>query len=304
VITPTSGCDCNGGTSAFRWHHGSVQQVRDALATAIRDRVAGPDGQQRARALLEAEGPRRFAEGRPIRRVHGDPAAFVGGVRALLLQSLHPLAMAGVAQHSDYRHDPWGRLQRTADFLAATTFGTVDQADEAVARVKQVHRRVRGRAADGRPYAANDPHLLLWVHLAEVDSFLAAHQAYGAQRLTPAEADAYVADTAVVARALGAERSPTSVAELRAALAAFRPELGATPEARDVARYLFTAPVPFAARGAYTVLFAAASGLLPWWARWELRLPILPVTDRMLVPIAGQALVRTMRWVLTPAPLG
>jgi len=292
-----------GGTGPICWHAVSVLQVRDALAGVIRDRVAGPEGAERARALIDADGPRWFDDGRPIRQVHGDAAMFVGGVRALLLQSLHPLAMAGVAAHSDYRHDPWGRLQRTADFLAATTFGTVDQAEEAVARVKQVHRRVRGRAADGRPYSANDPHLLLWVHLAEVDSFLASHQAYGDRRLTPAEADAYVADTAVVARALGAEEPPTSVAALRATLAAFRPELRATPEARDVARYLFAAPVPLAARGAYTVLFAAASGLLPWWARWDLRLPILPVTDRTLVPIAGQALVRTMRWVLTPARL-
>jgi uncharacterized protein (DUF2236 family) len=281
-----------------------VQQVRDLLAGAIRERVAGPDGGARARSLLSAEGPRWFADDRPIRRVHGDVATFVGGLRALLLQSLHPLAMAGVAQHSDFRTDPWGRLQRTADFLAATTFGTVDEAEAAVARVKDVHRRVRGRAADGRPYAANDPHLLAWVHIAETDSFLAAHQAYGAQRLTAAEADGYVADAAVVARALGVPDPPTSVRELRAALAAFRPELYAIPEARDTARFLFAAPVPLAARGPYTVLFAAASGLLPWWARWELRLPILPVSDRTLVPVAGQALVRTMRWVLTPSRPG
>ncbi len=266
--------------------------------------MAGPDGPRRARELLEADGPRWFAADRPIRQVHGDAAMFVGGVRALLLQSLHPLAMSGVAQHSDYRTDPWGRLQRTADFLAATTFGTAEQADAAVRRVHDVHRRVRGRAGDGRLYAANDPHLLAWVHLAEIDSFLAAHQAYGARRLTPPEADGYVADTAQVARALGVPRPPTTVEELRAGLAAYRPELRPIPEARDAARFLLVPPVPLLARGPYAVLYAAATSLLPWWARWQLRLPILPVSERTVVPVAGKALVRSMRWALTPEGVG
>jgi uncharacterized protein (DUF2236 family) len=95
---------------------------------------------------------------------------FVGGVRALLLQSLHPLAMAGVAGHSGYRSDPWGRLARTSYFLAVTTFGPADDAQALVDRINEIHLRVRGRAIDGRPYAASDPHLLRWVHLAETDS--------------------------------------------------------------------------------------------------------------------------------------
>jgi uncharacterized protein (DUF2236 family) len=280
-----------------------MQQVREALASVIRDRLAGPDAEERARTFREADGPRWFAEDRPIRRVHGDVATIVGGVRALLLQTLHPLAMTGVARHSGFREDPWGRLQRTGEFLAATTFGTAEQAEEAVARVRRVHRRVRGTAADGRPYDANDPHLLLWVHVAEADSFLAAHQAFGATRLTPAEADGYVADLAVVGRALGVPDPPMSVAELRQALASFRPELRAIPEARATVRFLVAAPVPLAARAPYTALFAAASSLLPWWARWELRLPILPVTDRTLIPVGAQMVVRTMRWVLTPSAL-
>src|SRR5256885_2577846 len=99
---------------------------------------------------------------------------FIGGIRALLLQSLHPLAMAAVAQHSDYKGDPWGRLQRTSYFLAVTTFGRTEDAMAAIARVRAVHARVTGFAADGRPYAASDPHLLTWVHIAEADSFLRA----------------------------------------------------------------------------------------------------------------------------------
>ena len=109
---------------------------------------------------------------------------FVGGIRALLLQSLHPLAMAGVTDHSGFEGDPWGRLQRTSYFLAVTTFGTAADADRMVAAVRSVHERVVGTAPDGRAYAASDPHLLRWVHVAEIDSFLAAHQRYGGNRST------------------------------------------------------------------------------------------------------------------------
>ena len=165
--------------------------------------------------LFDTDEPGWFADDAPIRRVHADASMFVGGLRALLLQSLHPLAMAGVAQHSDYRADPWGRLQRTADFLAATTFGPASQAQRAVDTVHRVHERVTGVAPDGRRYEANDPHLLEWVHIAELDSFLAAHDRYGEHPLIGDDRDRYVADAAVVARALGVIDPPESEAALR-----------------------------------------------------------------------------------------
>src|SRR4051794_10177985 len=108
-----------------------MEPVRAAIATAIRSRVAGPGGRTVLRQIIDADGERWFDADRPIRVVHADTAMFVGGLRALLLQSLHPLAMAGVADHSDFRSDPWGRLQRTAEFLTWTTFGTVEQAERA-----------------------------------------------------------------------------------------------------------------------------------------------------------------------------
>jgi uncharacterized protein (DUF2236 family) len=123
--------------------------ARSWLGEQVRARVVGPDARARRAELLDASEPGWFAGGAPIRRVHADASMFVGGLRALLLQSLHPLAMAGVAQHSDYRQDPWGRLQRTADFLAATTFGPSAQAERAVDRVRRVHRRVEGVTATG-----------------------------------------------------------------------------------------------------------------------------------------------------------
>ena len=115
---------------------------------------------------------------------------FAGGLRALLLQSLHPLAMAAVAEHSDYRGDPWGRLQRTSYFLAVTTFGPASDAQQAVDRVRAVHQHVTGTAPDGRPYRASDPHLLPWVHIAETDSFLRATSATAPSRSTRRDATA------------------------------------------------------------------------------------------------------------------
>src|SRR3954468_10142847 len=177
--------------------------VRDAVGRALFGLVAGPEGADNRARIHGTPGPRWFADDRPIRRVHADASMFVGGLRALLFQSLHPLAMAGVAEHSDYKGDPWGRLQRTSTFLAVTTFGPADDAQRAVDKVRGIHRRVHGTATDGRRYQASDPHLLEWVHIAETDSFLVAHQLYGAKPLDQRGRDRYVADTARVAAALG-----------------------------------------------------------------------------------------------------
>ncbi len=276
----------------------ALDPARHWLAAQIRARVVG-DEPARQIAMIRAPGARWFGPDRAIRTVHADAAMFVGGLRALLLQSLHPLAMAGVAEHSDFRHDPWGRLQRTSEFLAATTFGPVDVAERAIAVVRAVHERVHGVAPDGRPYDANDPHLLLWVHLCEVDSFLRAHQRYGARRLSEAEADEYVADSGEVARRLGVIDPPTTVAEVGAGIAAFRGELRSTRAARDAARFLLVQPpLPLAARAPYAVLAATAVSMLPAWARLPLRVPLLPVSERMLVRPAGAALTGLIRWSL------
>lgn len=226
---------------------------------------------------------------------------FVGGVRALLLQSLHPLAMAGVAAHSGYKGDPWGRLQRTSHFLAVTTFGPADDAEAMVRRIRAVHERVRGTAPDGRPYAASDPHLLRWVHVAEIDSFLSAHQRFGLRPLDAAGRDRYVAETARVAEALGAVDPPRSEAELRARIEEYRPELTGTAAAREAARFiLLTPPLPPLARAPYAAIAAAAVGLLPRWAREHLSLPWLPPLEAVVVGPAGSAVTRTIRWAMAP----
>lgn len=273
--------------------------IRSWLGAQIRERVVGTNSPQRATELFESDEPGWFADDAPIRRVHSDASMFIGGMRALLFQSLHPLAIAGVAEHSDYRHDPWGRLQRTADFMAATTFGPASLAQESVDVVHRVHTRVVGVASDGRPYAANDPHLLGWVHIAELDSFLAAHDRYGEQPLVGAERDRYVADAAVIARALGVADPPETEAGLRARLRGFRGELRGTKEARDAARYLLLQPpLPLAGRAPYGLIAAAAVALMPAWTRLPLRLPWFPVSEAIAVRPAGELVTRTFRWAL------
>ena len=277
--------------------------VRSRLGGLIFERVAGPQGPARRRVIHGAAGERWFAEDRPVRRVHGDSSMFVGGITALLLQSLHPLAMAAVAGHSGYRGDPWGRLQRTSYFLAVTTFGAASDARAAIARVRTIHQRITGTAPDGRPYAASDPHLLTWVHIAEADSFLRAHTHFGARPLDQAGRDGYVADLARIGAELGVPDPPRTEAELTARIAAYRGELAGTAQAREAARFLLlTPPLPAMARPPYAVLAAAAVSLLPGWARRPLLLPRLPVTEAALVRPAGHAMVHAIRWALTPPP--
>jgi uncharacterized protein (DUF2236 family) len=246
-------------------------------------------------------GERWFAEDSAIRQVHGDASMFAGGIRALLLQSLHPLAMAGVMDHSGFEGDPWGRLERTSHFLAVTTFGTAADADAMVSVIRRVHATVEGTAPDGRPYSATDPHLLRWVHVAEIDSFLTAHQRYGARPLDQDGRDAYVADASRVAEALGVLDPPRSEAELRDQLGAYRPELQSTPAARETARFLLLRPpLPLLARAPYSALSAAAVAMLPRWARRKLLLPYLPLTEATVVRGAGEVVTRGIRWAMSP----
>lgn len=276
-----------------------AESARARLATALLGRVAGDDHRDKHERIHFTPGDRWFEPGSAIHRVHGDASMFVGGLRALLLQSLHPQAMAAVAGHSGYRGDPWGRLQRTSTFLAVTTFGTAEDAERVVGHVREVHERVRGKDEDGVPYRASDPHLLGWVHVAEVDSFLRAHQLYGEQPLDAAGCDAYVAQAAVVARKLGGIDPPTDVASLERALAGYRHELRGTRAARDAARFLLVhPPLPIPARMPYGALAGAAVAMLPRWTRRPLGLPYAPPVEATVVRASGHAMVRAIRWAL------
>jgi uncharacterized protein (DUF2236 family) len=204
--------------------------------------------------------------------------------------------MAGVAGHSGYRGDPWGRLQRTSHFLATTTFGTVPDAEAAIERVRAIHERVRGRDDTGAPYAASDPDLLGWVHVAEAFAFLGAYQRYASSPLSASEADRYVEQSAVVARKLGAVDVPTDVAGLLDALEGYRPVLRASDDARDAARFLLLdPPLPWAVRPGYGLIASGGVALLPDWARRELRLPVTrPVAG--LAGVLGLVGTKAVRW--------
>ena len=275
---------------------GPVSAVQRRVGQALRSRVAGADAEVRARRIWGTPGPRWFTPADPIWRVHEDASMFPGGIAALLLQSLHPLAMAGVAGHSGFKGDPWGRLQRTSTFLAVTTYGTIDHAEEAIAAVRAIHERVRGKDHRGRPYRASDPELLRWVHVAESYSFLTAYQRFGAAPLSAADADTYVRQSGTAAALLGATDLPTTVAELHRRLEDYRPRLEVTPAARDAARLLlFDPPLPWVARPGYATLAAGGVAILPDWARRQLRLPSSGSFARG-ARAAGALGTRAVRW--------
>jgi uncharacterized protein (DUF2236 family) len=275
--------------------------IRERLGQALFERVAGPDGPKHRQRIHGTPGPRWFEQGSPITRVHGDASMYVGGIRAVLLQTMQPQAMTAVAEHSGYRGDMWGRLARTSRFIAVTTFGTADHAQQAVDAVRAIHDQVHGTMPDGTPYDANDPHLLLWVHVAEIQSFLLAHRRYGAHRLDQAGYDEYVAQTGEVARRLGVVDPPTTEADLHATVERFRPELRATDHARDAVAYLIREPeLPLTALPPYWVLVAGAIGLMPKWARRPLALPTLPVAHDRVADLLGMAATRTVRWATAP----
>ncbi|MBX9814912.1 MAG: hypothetical protein A4S12_04940 [Proteobacteria bacterium SG_bin5] len=235
-------------------------------------------------------------------RVHGDVTTMmVGGVAALLLQMLHPGALGGVWDHSDFRRDMRGRLRRTARFIAVTTYGSRASALAAIAHVRGIHAKVGGVQPDGTPYRADDPRLLAWVHVAGSLCFLDAWRRFGTP-LSAAEQDAYFADVAPVAEALGAEPVPRTRREAEALLASFRPDLVADHRAREVARIVLAQraeqlrDVPAAA--AQGLIGRAAIDLLPGWARKMHGFTgsgvARPAVDALTLGVAG-----TLRWAFS-----
>jgi uncharacterized protein (DUF2236 family) len=238
-------------------------------------------------------------------RIHADASMLIGGVSAVMLQTLHPLAMAGVTEHSEWRQRPFRRLSRTSSFVTATTYGSTPVAEGIIAIVRAVHTRVVGVAPDGRPYRADDPALLRWIHVAEVSSFLQAHRRYSLLPVTPADQDRYYDEVRVVAEKLGATDLPRSRASVAAYFEGVRPELVAGPQARDTVRYLRQAPFrERSLRVAYQVIIGAAVGLLPEWAREMLGLDHEPLLDLATSRVAANALLGVMRLAGgTPPPV-
>lgn len=202
-------------------------------------------------------------------RVHGDVVTMmVGGVSALLLQMLHPAVLAGVWDHSAFRQDMLGRLRRTARFIAVTGYDSREAAEAAIAKVREVHTRVRGFLPDGTPYAADEPRLLAWVHVTEALCFLDAWIRYAEPRMSLADQDRYFAEFAIIAEKLGADPIPRSRAEAEALVQSMRGELVADARTKEVARLVLAQPAPsLATKPFQTMIFQAAVDLLPAWAR-------------------------------------
>ncbi len=233
-------------------------------------------------------------------RVHGDVTSMmVGGIAALLLQMLHPKALAGVWDHSDFRADMHGRLRNTARFIAVTTFGAREDAEGALARVRRIHDHVSGTLPDGDPYDANDPWLLAFVHLAGSAMFLEGWRRFGEPGMSARDQDQYWLDVAPIARGLGADPVPVTVAEAAALMARFRPELVGNERSREVARTILRQPAAkLRALPVQALLMQSGVDLLPEWARTMHGLRSSGL-GRPALGVATTGLAKTLRWALT-----
>ncbi|MBD59209.1 MAG: hypothetical protein CL808_03690 [Citromicrobium sp.] len=239
-----------------------------------------------------------FAKDSPIRMVHADVTGMmIGGIRGLFLQMLHPAALQGVLDYSNFREDAQGRFHRTAQFISITTFGHRDRAEEAITRVNRIHTKITGTLPDGTPYSATDPRTLAWVHIAEASSFLAAYLRHARPGMPRAEQDEYYRQMAVIGRALHADPMPESVAEAHAIMREFRHELTTSRDAREIAQFVlairprgFPAPLQQA-------IGAEAVMLLPPFARSMLGLS-RPGLAALPARATTWGLGRTLRWAM------
>ena len=280
---------------------GAVDLARSRIAQGFRRIVSGdPEGTPDwVKQLADGVDTGYFGPGSAAWAVHGSLPTLVGGVRALLMQALHPGALAGVMQHSRYEADPLGRLAGTTQWLTVVTFGDTVQADRECARVRGMHRKVRGTYPVGgemREYSAGDPDLLRWVHVAFTDSFLATHRVWGGP--IPGGEDAYVREWAKAGELVGVADPPRSVAELNDQVRDFGPELRGDEAAWKTVDFIRSAPVPLPAKAPYSVLFAGAVATISESHRRILRLPRVPIT--VAKPAVG-ALLGAMSMVLGPA---
>lgn len=272
--------------------------LRSAIQSQVRE-LFGTTDANRIDLTRPPGDPGLFAPDSVAWRVHGDfTAMMIGGVAALLLQMLHPGALAGVWDHSQFRRDMRGRLRRTAQFISGTTFGSTATAEALIAKVRAIHDRVEGSLPDGALYSANDPVLLTWVHVAEVWCFLAAYVRYVDPAFPASEHDKYVAETARIARRLGAADVPETWAGVAAYLEAMRPALRYDHRTREVARALMGQPAPTAALAPFRKLtMDAGADLLPDWAA-RMHGFAQPPAQRAGIRAGVAGVGTVMRWAL------
>ena len=243
-----------------------------------------------------------FAKDTPIRMVHADVVSMmVGGMAALLLQMLHPHALRGVLDFSNFREDMHGRLRRTARFIAVTTYGHKDDAEAAIERVNRIHANVKGTLADGTSYSATNPQTLAWVHVTEAVMFLEAWLVHVRPDMPRDEQDEYFRQFALIARKLGADPVPETKAEAQTIFRELRKELRASPEAREVAKLILEGKTPGAVGAIQPVLAKAAVSLLPPFARTMLGLEA-PGLSALPSRLLTNGLGGTLRWAFKQKP--
>lgn len=249
-------------------------------------------------AVAEGEGPGYYMPEDAPWVIHADLSTMAGGVRALLIQALHPGSLAGVRDHSRYKDDPLGRLAGTIQWLTVTTFASKEHLLKEAERIKAMHKKVKGTYTDARSdtksYSAYHQDLLLWVHIAFMDSFLKCYQAYASTPI-PGGADAYVRLWAESVKPLGLKEAPGSEDELNKAMLHFENELTVSEDTRDVIQWIYKAPLPFPARLVYKLLFQAAYLTLSERHQEMIGIKTLPA---WLIQPATRISLRCMKWML------
>ena len=246
--------------------------------------------------LDHAPDPGLLGPGSVSWRVIGDAAAFVGGVRALVVQTAHPEVVAGVEQHSRYRDDPLGRLTRTSFYVTETTYGAMPEVERSVAMVRDAHRPVRGRSERDLPYSAGHPEMAAWVHNVLTDSFLAAYQAYGPTPLDAPDADRFVEEQTRIGALLGADPLPTTAAEL-SEWVTHHPALAPTDDLRSAIEFLRKPPLALPVKLGYTPLFNAALATVPGRL-----LDVIGLSTPWRARQVGKAATTGLRWALGSSP--
>ncbi len=280
---------------SFGTYERLLNKVRETGGSSIREYLAG-DSELAASEIANPENPGWFSETDAIWRVNADPCLIIGGLASLFIQTLHPLVMAGVADHSAYEQDPLGRLQRTGRFIGATTYGTVETAETAVATVNKIHSFVTGTGPDGKEYKANDPHLLGWVHNTEVYCFWKSYEKFGGADPT-VNADDYTAQVAKAGKALGYKKAPSTFAEVEQNLEMYRDECAYTEPVGPTLKFLINPGVlPLVSAPSYVLMVAAALSLLPRWSREMLKIPIPPLATPLAIQPAARQLTSVLRW--------
>ena len=249
-----------------------------------------------ADTLLYRGDPGLFGPESMTWQVIGDVAAFVGGVRSLLVQAAHPEVATGVSDHSSYRDDPLGRLSRTSAYVTATSYGALPEVERAIDIVRGAHRPVRGTSPRGRRYSASTPEYAAWVHNALTDSFLAAYQTYGRHRLSASDADRFVAEQTLLGSKLSADPLPATAAGLESWVAN-HPDAAPSPGMREAVEFLKRPPLPRSQLIGYRLLFHAAAATIPLRLRRLLGIRRLPGAK-----IVGRVTVSVLRWALGSSP--